>query len=76
MEIQVNGEFEEIVPSSNPNSQTEVEEGLYIHKDYSEVFTVDNYLEDCPALQAQNQGTAFVISIVIKYFLLIYFLLQ
>ncbi|XP_005382774.1 PREDICTED: uncharacterized protein C9orf84 homolog isoform X2 [Chinchilla lanigera] len=55
MEIQANGEFEEIVPSSNPNSQTEVEEGIYIHKDYSEVFTVDNYLEDCPALQAQNQ---------------------
>ncbi|KAM6182158.1 protein shortage in chiasmata 1 ortholog [Erethizon dorsatum] len=55
MEAQVNGEFEEIVPSSNPNSQTEVEEGLYIHKDYSEVFTVDSYLEECPALQAQNQ---------------------
>uniref|UniRef100_A0A0N8ETM8 Uncharacterized protein C9orf84 isoform 1 n=1 Tax=Heterocephalus glaber TaxID=10181 RepID=A0A0N8ETM8_HETGA len=55
METQVNGEFEEIVPSSNPNSQNEVEEGLYIHKDYSEVFTVDNYLKEYPALQAQSQ---------------------
>ncbi|XP_004647331.1 uncharacterized protein C9orf84 homolog [Octodon degus] len=55
MEIQVNGELEEIVPSSNPDSQTEVEEGLYIHKDYSEVFTVDTYLEECLALQTQTQ---------------------
>lgn len=72
MVTQINGEFEEIVPSSNPNSQTEVEEGVYTYKDYSEVFTVDNYLEEYSALQAQNQGIAFVISSFIKYFLLIY----
>ncbi|XP_008575789.1 PREDICTED: uncharacterized protein C9orf84 homolog [Galeopterus variegatus] len=53
---QINCEFEEIVPSSNPNSQTEVEEaGLYTHNDYSEVFTPVNCLGKCPALQTQNQ---------------------
>eukprot|EP00069_Balaena_mysticetus_P020039 bmy_12596T0 len=49
-------EFEEIVPSSNPDSQTEVEEAsLYTHKDYNEVFTHVNGLEKCPLLQAQKQ---------------------
>ena len=66
-------EFEEIVPSPNPDSQTEVEEAsLYTHKDYNEVFTPVNGLEKCPLLQAQKQGKTFVISIVIKHFLLIY----
>uniref|UniRef100_I3LZV8 Shortage in chiasmata 1 n=1 Tax=Ictidomys tridecemlineatus TaxID=43179 RepID=I3LZV8_ICTTR len=56
MVYQVNGEFEEIVPSSNPNSQTEVEEeSFYTHKDYNEVFTPVKCSEKCPALQAQNQ---------------------
>ncbi|XP_058379756.1 protein shortage in chiasmata 1 ortholog [Diceros bicornis minor] len=56
MVTQTNCEFEEIVPSSNPNSQIEVEEAnLYTHKDYSEVFTLVSCLENCPALQAQNQ---------------------
>ncbi|XP_007178274.2 protein shortage in chiasmata 1 ortholog [Balaenoptera acutorostrata] len=49
-------EFEEIVPSPNPDSQTEVEEAsLYTHKDYNEVFTPVNGLEKCPLLQAQKQ---------------------
>ncbi|XP_008063754.1 uncharacterized protein C9orf84 homolog [Carlito syrichta] len=53
---QINCEFEEVVPSSNPNSQTEVEEAnLYTHKDYSEVFTVVSCSEQWPALQAQDQ---------------------
>ncbi|XP_012496587.1 PREDICTED: uncharacterized protein C9orf84 homolog [Propithecus coquereli] len=56
MVTQINGEFEEIVPSSNPNSQTEVEEAsLYTHEDYSEVCTPVSCSEKCPALQEQNQ---------------------
>ncbi|XP_060054995.1 protein shortage in chiasmata 1 ortholog isoform X2 [Erinaceus europaeus] len=49
---QINYEFEEVVPSSNPNSQTKVEEDdLCICKDYSEIFTTVN----CSALQTQKQ---------------------
>lgn len=71
MVTQLNCEFDEIVPSSNPNSQTEVEEAsLHTHKDYNEFFTLVSCLEKCPSLQAQ--GKTFVISIVIKHFLLIY----
>uniref|UniRef100_A0A8D0YXY2 Shortage in chiasmata 1 n=1 Tax=Sus scrofa TaxID=9823 RepID=A0A8D0YXY2_PIG len=56
MLTQINCEFEEVVPSSNPNSQTEVEESsLYTHKDSDEVFTPVNCLGKHPALQAQNQ---------------------
>ncbi|XP_032334071.1 protein shortage in chiasmata 1 ortholog isoform X1 [Camelus ferus] len=56
MMTQFNCEFEEIVPSSNPNSQTEVEEvSLHTHKDYSEAFTLVSCLEKCPALQKQEQ---------------------
>uniref|UniRef100_A0A8D2DDX8 Shortage in chiasmata 1 n=1 Tax=Sciurus vulgaris TaxID=55149 RepID=A0A8D2DDX8_SCIVU len=55
MVYQVNDEFEDIVPSSNPNSQIEVEEENYTHKDYNEVFTPVKLSEKCPALQAQNQ---------------------
>ncbi|XP_076998047.1 protein shortage in chiasmata 1 ortholog [Tamandua tetradactyla] len=52
----INYEFEEVVPSSNPNSQIEVEEAnLYTQRDYSEVFTVVSYLEKCPVFQAQDQ---------------------
>ncbi|XP_077625920.1 protein shortage in chiasmata 1 ortholog [Crocuta crocuta] len=53
----INCEFEEVVPSSNPNSQTEVEEAsLYTHEeDYTEVFTLVSNLEKCPALRAQNK---------------------
>lgn len=73
MMTELSCEFEEIVPSSNPDSQTEVEEAsLYNHKDYNEFFTLVNCLEECPLLQAQKQGKTFVISIVIKHFLLIY----
>ncbi|XP_053461718.1 protein shortage in chiasmata 1 ortholog [Nycticebus coucang] len=53
---QINCNFEEIVPSSNPNSQTELEEAsLYTHKDYNEVFTPINCSEKCPALPVQYQ---------------------
>ncbi|XP_004677489.1 PREDICTED: uncharacterized protein C9orf84 homolog [Condylura cristata] len=53
---QINCEFEEIVPSSNPNSQTDIEEAsIYTQKDYSEEFTLVNCSEKCSALQAQNQ---------------------
>ncbi|KAJ8792648.1 hypothetical protein J1605_019867 [Eschrichtius robustus] len=57
-------EFEEIVPSPNPDSQTEVEEAsLYTHKDYNEVFTLVNGLEKCPLLQAQKQDFFFFLYI-------------
>ncbi|XP_042819748.1 protein shortage in chiasmata 1 ortholog isoform X1 [Panthera tigris] len=56
MVTQINCEFEEVVPSSNPNSQSEVEEtSLYTHEDYTEVFTLVSGLEKYPALQAQNE---------------------
>ncbi|TEA36704.1 hypothetical protein DBR06_SOUSAS310115, partial [Sousa chinensis] len=56
MMTELSCEFEEIVPSSNPDSQTEVEEAsLYNHKDYNEFFTLVNCLEECPFLQAQKQ---------------------
>ncbi|XP_022434761.1 protein shortage in chiasmata 1 ortholog [Delphinapterus leucas] len=56
MVTELSCEFEEIVPSSNPDSQTEVEEAsLYNHKDYNEFFTLVNCLEKCPLLQAQKQ---------------------
>ncbi|KAK1334243.1 hypothetical protein QTO34_005245 [Cnephaeus nilssonii] len=60
MVTQINCEFEEIVPSSNPNSQIEVDEDiLHIQKDYTEVFTPVSYSEKCPAFQAQNQDLFF-----------------
>ncbi|XP_077917723.1 protein shortage in chiasmata 1 ortholog [Halichoerus grypus] len=56
MVTQIDCGFEEVVPSSNPNSQTEVEEAsLYTHKDYTEVFTLVSGLEKCPALQTQDK---------------------
>uniref|UniRef100_A0A8C9C3U4 Shortage in chiasmata 1 n=1 Tax=Phocoena sinus TaxID=42100 RepID=A0A8C9C3U4_PHOSS len=56
MVTELSCEFEEIVPSSNPDSQTEVEEAsLYNHKDYNEFFTLVNCLEKCPLLQGQKQ---------------------
>ncbi|XP_058927530.1 protein shortage in chiasmata 1 ortholog [Kogia breviceps] len=56
MVTELNCEFEEIVPSSNPDSQTEVEEAsLYTYKEYNEVFTLVNCLEKCPLLQGQKQ---------------------
>lgn len=65
--------FEEIVPSSNPNSPIEIEEAsLYTDTDYNEVFTPIGGLEKCSTLQTQNKGETFVISIVIKHFLLTY----
>ncbi|XP_059513623.1 protein shortage in chiasmata 1 ortholog [Myotis daubentonii] len=60
MVTQINSEFEEIVPSSNPNSQTEVDEAiLHTQKDCTEVFTPVSCLEKCPAFQAQNQDLFF-----------------
>lgn len=57
MVTQINCEFEDVVPSSNPNSQNEVEEALlHTYKDYSEVFTPISCLEKCPLFQAKNQG--------------------
>lgn len=57
MVIQIDCMFEEVVPSSNPNSQTDVEEAsLYTRKDYTEVFTPVSGLGKCPALQTQNEG--------------------
>ncbi|XP_027470415.1 protein shortage in chiasmata 1 ortholog isoform X2 [Zalophus californianus] len=56
MVTQIDCGFEEVVPSSNPNSQTEVEEAsLYTQKDYTEVFTLVSGLEKCPALQTQDE---------------------
>uniref|UniRef100_A0A2K6CPH2 Shortage in chiasmata 1 n=1 Tax=Macaca nemestrina TaxID=9545 RepID=A0A2K6CPH2_MACNE len=56
MVTQINCEFEEVVPSSNPDSQIEVEEvSLYTHMDYNEVFTPVSCLEKYSALQNQNQ---------------------
>lgn len=71
MVTRINCEFEEVVPSSNPNSQTEVEEAsLYTHEeDYTEVFTLVSNLEKCPALRAQNKGKTFIF-IIIKHILL------
>lgn len=80
MLTQINCEFEEVVPSSNPNSQTEVEESsLYTHKDSDEVFTPVNCLGKHPALQAQNQGKTFLtniqIFISVSFFILKFFIL-
>ncbi|XP_058997203.1 protein shortage in chiasmata 1 ortholog [Mustela lutreola] len=53
---QIDCMFEEVVPSSNPNSQTDIEEAsLYTRKDYTEVFTLVSGLGKCPALQTQNE---------------------
>lgn len=72
MVTQINYEFEEVVPSSNPNSQNEVEKAtLHTPKDYNEVYTPISCLEKWPLLQATNQGKT-LISIVIKHFFLIY----
>lgn len=72
MATPINYEFEEVVPSSNPNSQNDIEEAtLHTPKDYSEVFTPISCLEKWPLLQATNQGKTFIF-IVIKYFFLIY----
>uniref|UniRef100_G1PD96 Shortage in chiasmata 1 n=1 Tax=Myotis lucifugus TaxID=59463 RepID=G1PD96_MYOLU len=60
MMTQINCEFEEIVPSSNPNSPIEVDEAiLHTQKDYTEVFTPISCSEKCPAFQAQNQDLFF-----------------
>ncbi|XP_048204362.1 protein shortage in chiasmata 1 ortholog [Perognathus longimembris pacificus] len=51
----INGVFEEIVPSSNPNSPTNIEDILHTLKDNSAVFTSIESLENYPALQSQNR---------------------
>ena len=77
MLTQINCEFEEVVPSSNPNSQTEVEESsLYTHKDSDEVFTPVNCLGKHPALQAQNQGKTFLTNIQIFISVSLFFYLN
>nr|XP_051699178.1 protein shortage in chiasmata 1 ortholog isoform X2 [Oryctolagus cuniculus] len=56
MVTRVNCNCEEIVPSSNPNSQPEVEEGsFYTFQDYSEVFTPIKCSEKYSSSQAQSQ---------------------
>ncbi|XP_036288901.1 protein shortage in chiasmata 1 ortholog isoform X1 [Pipistrellus kuhlii] len=66
MVTHINCEFEEIVPSSNPNSQIEVDEAiLHIQKDYTEVFTPVSYSEKWPAFQAQNQDLFFDVEEII-----------
>uniref|UniRef100_A0A2K5CZS4 Shortage in chiasmata 1 n=1 Tax=Aotus nancymaae TaxID=37293 RepID=A0A2K5CZS4_AOTNA len=56
MVTQINCEFDEVVPSSNPDSQIEVEEAsLYTHMDYNEVFTPVSCSEKCSALRKQNK---------------------
>ncbi|XP_012878675.1 PREDICTED: uncharacterized protein C9orf84 homolog [Dipodomys ordii] len=51
----INGVFEEVVPSSNPNSPTNIEDILITLKDDSATFTSIESLENYPALQAQNR---------------------
>ncbi|XP_042551784.1 protein shortage in chiasmata 1 ortholog [Dipodomys spectabilis] len=51
----INGVFEEIVPSSNPDSPTNIEDILITLKDDSATFTSIESLENYPALQAQNR---------------------
>ncbi|KAM4876462.1 protein shortage in chiasmata 1 ortholog [Thomomys bottae] len=51
----INGVFEEIVPSSNPDSPTNIEDILYTLKDDSAIFTSIENLEKYQALQAHNQ---------------------
>ncbi|XP_055973266.1 protein shortage in chiasmata 1 ortholog [Sorex fumeus] len=51
----INNEFDEVVPSSNPNSQTEEETNLYTCEDYIEIFSPINPLVIYPALQAESQ---------------------
>lgn len=56
MTTQVNCESEEIVPSSNPNSQPEEEENMFCaHKDCFEVFTPVKYSE-CLSPQSKIEG--------------------
>ncbi|XP_053512523.1 protein shortage in chiasmata 1 ortholog isoform X1 [Artibeus jamaicensis] len=60
MVTQINCEFEEIVPSSNPNSQTEFEEAsLHAYKDYSEVFTPIRCSGKWPEFQGEIQDLLF-----------------
>uniref|UniRef100_A0A8C6MJR8 Shortage in chiasmata 1 n=1 Tax=Moschus moschiferus TaxID=68415 RepID=A0A8C6MJR8_MOSMO len=73
MVTQLNCEFDEIVPSSNPNSQTEVEEAsLYTHKEYNEFFTLVNCLENYPSLQAQKQDLSIDEEIIFVNYLTAY----
>ncbi|XP_054980962.1 protein shortage in chiasmata 1 ortholog [Sorex araneus] len=51
----IDNEFDEVVPSSNPNSQTEEETNLYTCEDYIEILSPINPLVIYPALQAENQ---------------------
>nr|XP_004657066.2 protein shortage in chiasmata 1 ortholog [Jaculus jaculus] len=51
----INGEFEEIVPSSNPNSPTIIEDDLFSYKDYDEVFTPIKCSAKYAGVQSQHQ---------------------
>ncbi|KAM5329768.1 LOW QUALITY PROTEIN: protein shortage in chiasmata 1 ortholog [Glossophaga mutica] len=60
MVTQINCKFEEIVPSSNPNSQTEFEEAsLHAYEDYNEVFTPIRCSGKWPEFQGQIQDLLF-----------------
>nr|KAF6487337.1 shortage in chiasmata 1 [Rousettus aegyptiacus] len=68
MATRINYEFEEVVPSSNPNSQNDIEEAtLHTPKDYSEVFTPISCLEKWPLLQATNQDLSIDEEIIFAY---------
>ncbi|XP_037058522.1 protein shortage in chiasmata 1 ortholog [Peromyscus leucopus] len=53
----INGTFEEIVPSSNPNSPTGIETiSSYLRKDYEEDFTPIQCSPHYPGVKAEHQG--------------------
>uniref|UniRef100_A0A8C2MWC9 Shortage in chiasmata 1 n=1 Tax=Cricetulus griseus TaxID=10029 RepID=A0A8C2MWC9_CRIGR len=55
--MMINGTFEEIVPSSNPNSPTGIENvSLYLSKDYREDFTPLKCSPHYPGVKAEHQG--------------------
>uniref|UniRef100_A0A8C6R4N4 Shortage in chiasmata 1 n=1 Tax=Nannospalax galili TaxID=1026970 RepID=A0A8C6R4N4_NANGA len=67
--VMINGKFEEIVPSSNPDSPTEIEgDDLFPHMDYSDLFTSTKYSAEDPRTNMEQQGTEFIISSVYKVF--------
>ncbi|ERE84695.1 hypothetical protein H671_2g5767 [Cricetulus griseus] len=55
--MMINGTFEEIVPSSNPNSPTGIENvSLYLSKDYREDFTPLKCSPHYPGVKAEHQA--------------------
>ncbi|KAL6035922.1 hypothetical protein STEG23_027744, partial [Scotinomys teguina] len=55
--MMINGTFEEIVPSSNPNSPTEIQNiSSYLREDYEEDFTPIECSPHYPGQKAEHQG--------------------